>query len=136
MHKTEFSTNPNGKLFIHHFNDVRLYDAERHFIGAEHEIFLNKHFLGIATVQALVGFRFKHIRDVLAFTIYGKPSHYLAAMLKQFYKEVNDDTEFVHLIWHWKQRNLAVQEPLIKDWWDNVRASTKTEEVYQSTLAL
>lgn len=146
MHKTSHSNNPNGKLFIEHFNDVRRFDDDVHYLGAEHEHYLNNHLLGVATISALVVFKFKQIRDVLSFTIYGKPSHYLAAMLKQYYlpKNASDDvkkafeeeTVFVHIVWHWKQRNLAVQEPLIQDWWRNIQENNKIENAYQTSLAL
>lgn len=141
MIKSEFSQNPNGKMFMDHFNDVRLFDAEKHVVGIEQEIWLRNHFMGITTIQAVVTFKFKNIRDLLAFTICGKPAHYLAALLKRFYPDqtkddVLEETEFAHIVHHWKKRNMPVQDKLITDWWKEQQDAHVYEKTIQGELAL
>jgi len=136
MYKTEFSSNPNGKLFMEHFNDVRQVEQNRYFPGAEHEIWLRSYFMGIATIAALHEFQFKNIRDVFGFTIFGRPTHYTAATLKNFYKDLEPETKLTHIVWHWKMRNMPVQESLIQDWWKGVQDTNQTESAYQTALAL
>lgn len=136
MRKTEFSSNPNGKLFMDHFNDVRLYDEAVHYAGAEQEIWLRNHFMGITTIKAVVTFEEKQIRDLLAFTIYGKPAHYLAAMLKKFYPQATAADKYVHLVHHWKKRNMPVQDKLIADWWREQQDTHIYEQSIQGELAL
>jgi hypothetical protein len=141
MHKSEFTSNPNGKLFMDHFNDVRLYDEQRHVVGVEEEVWLRNHYMGIISIQVVLPFKFQQIRDVLGFTIYGKPAHYLAAMLKKFYpKETTDeninDAVFVHMVKHWKKRNMPVQDKLIADWWKEQQEAHVYEQTIQGELAL
>lgn len=136
MFKTEFSSNPNGKLFMDHFNDVRLYNPDKHFIGAEHEIWMRNYMLGIGEVAAIITFKFQNIRDLLAFTIYGKPANYMAAMLKKFYPDTEMDTVFAHMVFHYKKRNLNMQQPLMKDWWHGLCQEHKNETAIQQSLGI
>lgn len=121
-----------------HFNDVRLYSEEKHGIGVEHEIWLRKHLLGVCSIAAGIKFKYKDIRDVLGFTIFGKPAHHLAHMLKTFYpfEKITDDTIFIHIVWHYTKRNMPVQDALIADWWREKQQSNSYELAIQQTLGL
>ena len=109
MLNTNFSKNWNGKLCNENFGTCRLHNEEKYFVGAEHEIILNKIVLGTAKIYAVRTFPFKSLRDAFSWIDSGMPAAKLGAMLKNMYKnkvggEVNNDTMFDHIIYHWNTR--------------------------------
>lgn len=64
-------------------------------------------------------FEYKQIRDVLAFLDCGKPSYYLAAVLKKFYGELQPDDKLDHIVLKYTSRNIAVQYDMLKDFWQH-----------------
>lgn len=125
MYRTNFQKNWNNKLFQDNFGTVRLPDAERYFIGSEHEIYLNDVKLGEAKIYAIRNFKFADIRDALAYLDAGMPAAKLAAMLKTMYSKklesgLQNDTILTHLIFHWKRREMKAFEQLAANWWQEI----------------
>lgn len=116
----KFTSNPNGKLFLDRFSDVRLYDASKHFVGNDFDVHLKNQSLGYIKVEALRVFSFNKITDLVSYLVAGKPAPYLAKMLRQYYHHegaMTNDTQLVHLCFVYTQRNIELHEKLMKEWW-------------------
>lgn len=120
MQTISYSQNWNGRIFLDNFSDVRLPDDEKFFIGNSLKIMFKGCEVGEVEIVAMRVFKFKQISDVLAWTIVGKPAAYLAEVLKRLYKsesEITPETDLIHLVLHYKYRNINNQSPFLQDWW-------------------
>ena len=120
MHRTNFAKNWNNKLLQDNFGTVRLPD-DKFYQDAEHEIALNDTILGIAKIYTIRRFKFGDIRDALGWLDSGMPAVKLAAMLKNMYKNkieggVQNETIFMHVIFHWKSRNKKAWDEMANTW--------------------
>ena len=126
MINTNFSKNWNGKLCNENFGTCRLHNEEKYFVGAEHEIILNKIVLGTAKIYAVRTFPFKSLRDAFSWIDSGMPAAKYGAMLKNMYKnkdggEVNNDTMFDHIIYHWKSRNYEATCEMFTQYFEGIK---------------
>lgn len=118
MQSVNYSSNPFGRLFLEHFNDVRLRDDSKYFIGNQLEVKLKDKLIGAAEIVAIRHFPFTHIRDVFSFMICGKPSQYLASLIKKYYpgENITADTQLTHVVFHWIKRDFDIQGKLLYEW--------------------
>lgn len=122
--RLQFSTNPNGKLFADTFSDLRLHDAERFQVGAVVEPYYKGMQMGTARIVALRTIEYRHISDVLAYLVCGKPAPYLAALMRSFYESqqaIEPHTRFDHLVLQWHSRNHEAHAWHLKEWWQEVQ---------------
>lgn len=123
MLEINFSSNQHGKLLLPIFGDVRYHDDDRFQLGNVFEVKLNKASLGYAKVVAVRTFRFVQITDTFSFMNCGRHAAYQAAILKNMYgskQSISNDTPFMHVVFQWTQRNMAVHSDLFKDLWKSI----------------
>ena len=131
MQQLNFTQNWNGKLFMDHFGTVRLHNPGKYFAGNTLECSLKNVQLGIITLPAVRTFKYKDIRDVLAFLDTGRPAHYMAAVLSKMYGQsiaLQPDTLFDHIVCHYTERNIDNQGRLMQEWWSNILEQSKQKE--------
>ncbi len=120
IQQLKFSTNPNGKLFLDIFGDVRLYDDAKFRVGKILEPTFKNSSLGYVEIIAVRVFKYSHIRDVFSFLNCGKHPAYQASLLQKFYPEeaFNADTRLMHIVFQYTTRNLTYHQELLKEWWE------------------
>ena len=122
MLQTNFSQNYNGKLFLDHFGDVRLYHGEKYVTGNVIEILYRTRQMGISKVVAVADFKYGQIRDSFSFINCAHHAAYQADMLQRFYGRttpLNAETRLQHVVFEWTERNMEMHREMLKDWWDN-----------------
>ena len=120
MLQLKYSENPNGKLFMDVWGDIRLADYSKFAPGQVLEICLRKHEMGIAEVIGYKEFTLKRLNDTTSHMNSGLPVYKQTGKLKFYYQntgKLDDDTIMMHVVLKWKQRNMAVQAELMADWW-------------------
>lgn len=123
MQQIKFTSNPNGKLFLPYFMDVRLFDEEKYMQGNVLEVVLNNKVLGIAKVTAVKTFRYAHLNDTFSFMNCGKHAAYQAELLRRYYVneiEMQPDTRLMQIVFHYVERNMELFEFLLKEWWQKI----------------
>lgn len=119
MHQLKFSSNANGKLFADVFGDIRLSDYEKFMINNSIEVWVGNDCWGIAEVVGYKDFMFKNIKDSIAIMNCGKGAAYQAILLKKFYGDLAPDASIMHIVFKWTIRYTEIQEPRLKDFWQN-----------------
>lgn len=122
MQQLKFTNNPNGKLLLDVFGDIRLANAEKFSAGSLLEIYLRNQLMGIAEVIGYKEFSFQRITDCIAHMNCGKGAAYQAKMLNIYYPEhapLRPEATMMHVVFRWKKRNLPYQAELMKEWWNN-----------------
>ena len=123
MHQIRFTSNPNGKLFLHHFMDVRLFDDEKYATGNVLEVILNNKVVGMAKVVAVKPFKYSHLNDTFSFMNCGKHAAYQASLLQRYYVneiQMQPDTRLMQIVFTWTERNMELFEFLLKEWWQKI----------------
>lgn len=126
MHQTNFSANPNGKLFLDHFGDARMYEPEKYYVGNVIEILYKGKSLGFGKVVAVSDFKFKQIKDTFSFINCAKHAAYQADLMNRFYNHgsmLSAETTLQHVVFEWTERNMEMHREMLKSWWD-----TKVEQ--------
>ncbi len=123
MQQTNFSENPNGKLFLDHFGDVRKYQPDKYVAGNVIEILYKGDHMGYAKVVAVAPFKFKQLKDTFSFVNCSKHAAYQANILNRMYnggRMNNPETTFHHVVFEWTERNMEMHRDMLKDWWDKL----------------
>lgn len=120
MLQLTFSQNWNGKLFNDCFGDIRLHDPQLYIVGHQVEVIEKSMYHGIAEIVAVRNFKYRQIRDVLAFLNVGKPAHYQAELIKRFSGfNLNEETLLDHIVLRYVERQKETQSNLMQLWWNN-----------------
>ncbi len=123
MQQIKFTSNPNGKLFLPFFMDVRLFDEEKYMAGNVLEVALNNKVLGLAKVMAVKNFRYAHLNDTFSFMNCGKHAAYQAELLRRYYVhelDMKPDTQLMQIVFKYQERNIELFEFLLKEWWQKI----------------
>lgn len=116
-----FNDNPNGKLFLDIFSDIRIADSFKFSIGNEMEVVLRNKPLGFVKVVGYKEFSFKRLTDTLAHVNCGRSAVYQAKLLNSYYSKggalLQPDTTFYWVVFKWTTRNLTQQSTLLEDFW-------------------
>ncbi len=126
LKQIKFTSNPHGKLFLNFFQDARLIDTGKYFIGNRLEVLLNKNVLGIVEVVAVRPFKYGNINDTFSYLNCGRHAAYQAALLEKYYVHELDggkmkyETCLQQIVFQYKQRNMELFESLMKDWWQGI----------------
>lgn len=106
MEKITYSDNWNGKLLCDCWPDIRKPIAAKYSPGTILEIEHNTiGFLGYAKVISVYPFQYKSINDHMSYTVTGKGAGFLKKILTSFYDNINNETQLVHVVLQWTQRN-------------------------------
>jgi ABC-type antimicrobial peptide transport system permease subunit len=139
MQRIEYTTNWNGKLLLDNFGTVRLHNPGKYFIGNQMEVVLKGMPVGIVKVIAVRTFKYKQISDVLGYLDVGKPAHYLAQLMRNFYSKdiaLTPETRFDHIVQQYTERYVEAQQSILKDWWETKIAQQPFAHKSQAQLSL
>jgi hypothetical protein len=120
MDEILFTSNPNGKLLLDVFPDIRLFDPGRFKIDSELKANYKTKYLGTIKVLAVRHFAFKDISDSLAYFNIGHPASYQASMLQKYYINqmiLTARVMLTHITFQYVERNMEVANSLLDDWW-------------------
>lgn len=115
-----FSQNWAGKLFHECFTTIRLHNEEKYQPGKIKEINLKGISFGYAEIVSVKKFSLIHLSDAISYVDIGKPAYYLRSILANMYANkipIKDDTLFDHVVLRYTVRNIANQQPYLKEWW-------------------
>jgi hypothetical protein len=128
----KYTSNPNHKLLYDVFTDIRL-PGEKYKVGNFLNVMLNSNSMGIVEVMSVRKFSFNRMNDSMAYACSGLSASKQNKQLKIYYPNLQDDSTLFHLILRYETKNLAVHEPLLKDWWSGWQDKQQTQ-ITQPTL--
>ena len=127
METISFTENWNGKLLLDVFGTIREHCPVKYEVGKQFGISLKGKVLGIVEVVAIRHFKHNQIRDAGAFLDIGRNAHYLATFLNKMYGNkgtISPDHQFDHIILKWMHRDMAIQQTVLKSWWEEKQQLT------------
>lgn len=138
MDSIKYTSNFNNKLLNEFWPDVRLPLGQKFELHNTLEIELERvGFMGYAKIVAVKEFKYKHITDNMAYPVFGQSAPAMRKMLNQFYDyKLNSETNLVHVILHWTQRNPETLHQLFTKPWDKIIANTPNSKQYADGMHL
>lgn len=131
METIKYADNSNGKLLCTYFPDVRKPLGEKYTIGNILEIHHESiGFLGYAKVVAVLPFKYKNITDNMAYAVIGHNANYLRKMLNQFYENINQETDLVHVILQFTERHAETLHTLLERHYNKLLSITPRAAQY------
>jgi len=119
MTQLDIYHNYNGKLFCDFFSFVTIY-TPMYYEGQEVELIHRSSNMGTANVVRIMTFPFYDLKDSVSYLHMGKPAQYLAAALNKqhnYGNTIERNEKVMHMIIGWAERNMEVQNDLMKEWW-------------------
>lgn len=131
MESITYSDNWNGKLLCNFFPDIRLPFPGKYTPG---NILQSNHdrigLLGLQKVISVYPILFKNINDHMAYTVCGNNAGYLKKMLSQFYENINQDTQLLHIVFMFTMREADTLPKLLEKHYDKLLSITPRSEEY------
>jgi len=125
MNTLTFYRNPVNKIGAPIFSDLRIYDEQKHLQGALLNVVYKGNVIGGVEIKAFVCFFFEGercINETTAWLSFAKPLPEVKKILTQFYPGIQPNTKMAFLTLKWVDRNIKMQEALLKDWWEEQRS--------------
>ena len=120
MNQITFTSNPNGKLSLDVFTDIRQANMLKFAIANEIEVVYKNKVLGTAVVEAYKCLRLNEINDVIAYANCGKQAFYQGTLIKKFYgSEVGPEYPLMIVVLRYVSRNWDAHADMMMTSWNS-----------------